>query len=126
MEVIKWFLNLLGRVDKTAPLWPCSCTEPPFHFENYTTLEIGEDTHGADVSVLTCKHCGDLWLTYQIEWPHYRQSGRWWRVRVSPEKKHSLTTATAKEFVECSPEAFAGGSFFNSHGHRITAPINVG
>lgn len=86
---------------------------------------MGEDSHGAAISVSTCNFCGDRWLTYRMEWPHYSQSGRWWRVKVSPEEKHAVSVATAREFVERSSGGFAGGSFFNSRGHPVTAPINI-
>jgi len=88
-------------------------------------MQIGEDSHGADVSLSVCKFCGDIWLRYFIEEPHYSRSGRWWRVKISVEDKPSVSTTTARTFVERSAAGFAGGSFFNSQGHAVTAPIRV-
>ena len=103
----------------------CACKEPTFHFTDDQTVELGEDSHGAAISLSTCRHCGDLWLTYLIEWPHYSRSGRWWRVKVSPGEKQSVSIATARELIERAAGGFAGGSFFDSPGHPVTAPINV-
>ena len=55
----------------------CACRRPPFRFQDYDTEPIGEDRHGAEISVSICKRCGVLWLAYLIEEPHYSRSGRW-------------------------------------------------
>jgi len=125
MNLVRRFFNFPGAADTAATRHSCSCKVPPFHFADYQTVEIGEDKHGAEISVSTCKRCGDLWLCYLIEWPHYSRSGRWWRVKLSPKEKRLVSTATAREIVERSSEGFAGGSFFNSCGHPITAPIQL-
>lgn len=103
----------------------CKCKQPPFYFGDYVTIESGDDPRGAEVSLSTCKRCGVVWLTYLIEDPQYSRSGRWWRVEVSPELRGQVSAATAKEFIERQPDGFAGGSFFNSSGHAIVAPIHV-
>lgn len=125
MRIVRRLLNLSGLNDKAMKRRSCSCEEPPFRFEDYKTVEVGEDSHGAEISVLTCNLCGHMWLNYLIDWPHQSRSGRWWRVHIPPDEKHSISTTTAREFIERSFEGFAGGSFFNSHGHRITTPITV-
>jgi hypothetical protein len=103
----------------------CTCRQPPFWFVDYYTVHLGEDSRGADISLLTCKHCGATWLTYLIEEPHYSRSGRWWRVEITAENTIAVSAATARQCVERSAEGFAGGSYFNSRGHAITAPIKV-
>jgi len=103
----------------------CACRRPPFRFQDYDTEPIGEDRHGAEISVSTCKRCGALWLEYLIEEPHYSRSGRWWRVEIPAEHRKEVAAETAREFVEHAAEGFAGGSFFDSQGHAITAPIKV-
>ncbi|WP_072427073.1 hypothetical protein [Chitinimonas taiwanensis] len=55
--------------------------------------------------------------------PHYSQSGRWWRVAISAQQAASMQAGTARDFIQQQAEGFAGGSFFRSSGHRITAPI---
>jgi hypothetical protein len=104
----------------------CACRRPPFRFSDYDTVELGEDSRGAEVSLSTCKECGAIWLKYFIDEPHYRRSGRWWRVEITAGDASTMSTATARGWVERSRAGFAGGSFFDSHGHAITAPIKVG
>ncbi len=103
----------------------CVCQTPPFHDTSYDTVELGEDAHGAEVSLSTCKACGQAWLTYLIEQPHYSRSGRWWRVAVPTGGAASVTTATAREFIEAQRECIVGGSYFNSTGRRVAAPIRI-
>ncbi len=103
----------------------CKCQHPPFYFADYDTVDHGNDPRGAEVSLSTCKHCGLVWLIYLIEEPQYTRSGRWWRVQVAPECMAQVSVATARAYVERQPHGYAGGSFFNSSGHAITAPIRV-
>ncbi|MCS0631866.1 hypothetical protein NX786_21275 [Telluria mixta] len=103
----------------------CCCRHPPFRFVDYDSVELGEDSRGAEVSLATCKSCGAIWLKYFIDEPHYPRSGRWWRVEIAAADASAMSAAAARECVERSREGFAGGSFFDSHGHAITAPIKV-
>jgi hypothetical protein len=103
----------------------CKCQAPPFHFADYDIVELGEDLHGAEASLWTCKLCGATWLKYLIEEPHFSQSGRWWRVVVPSEKQTTMTALSAKAFVQQQQEGFAGGSYFRSTGHKVSAPIRV-
>jgi hypothetical protein len=103
----------------------CTCRHPPFWFVDYYTVHLGEDSHGADISHFTCKHCGATWLMYLIEEPHYSRSGRWWRVEIKEKNTNAVSAATARQYIERSAAGFAGGSYFNSQGHAITAPIKV-
>lgn len=103
----------------------CTCRIPPFYFDGYEATELGEDAQGADVSLLTCKRCGCVWLKYLLEEPHYSGAGRWWRVELTQENLADISVATARDFIESQASGFAGGSFFNSSGHQIEAPINV-
>jgi len=103
----------------------CTCRQPPFRFSDYHTVDLGEDSRGAEISLDTCKSCGKLWLAYRIDEPHYRRSGRWWRVEIAAGDPSTVSAATARDYVERSTEGFAGGSFFDSQGHAIAAPIRV-
>ena len=103
----------------------CACRQPPFRFSDYETVELGEDSRGAEVSLSTCKSCGACWLKYFIDEPHYPRSGRWWRVGIAAGDASAMSAATARDYVQRSPGGFAGGSFFDSPGHAIVAPITV-
>lgn len=103
----------------------CCCRQPPFRFADYDTVDLGEDSRGAEVSLSTCKSCAAIWLTYRIDEPHHHRSGRWWRVEITARDADAMSAAAARDRVERSHQGFAGGSFFDSQGHAITAPIRV-
>lgn len=103
----------------------CVCRTPPFHYTLYDTVELGEDARGAEVSLSTCKSCGQAWLRYLIEEPHYSRSGRWWQVAVPTDRAAAVTAAMAREFIEAQGEGFVGGSYFNSTGRSVAAPIRI-
>ena len=103
----------------------CTCGHPPFRFTDYHTVDLGADNRGAEVSLSTCKSCGVIWLKYFIDEPHYHRFGRWWRVEIPAGDASAMSAATAREWVKRSRAGFAGGSFFDSQGHAITAPIEV-
>ena len=81
------------------------------------------DPFHAEVSIDTCKRCGTPWLVYLIEQEHHTGSGRWWRVALSSEMGKGPTVAEARSIVEQASWCFVGGSFYNSRGHRVNAPI---
>jgi hypothetical protein len=103
----------------------CACRQPPFPARDYRIDELGEDAHGAAASLQTCRRCGAVWLKYLVEEPHFSRSGRWWRVEVAPGREGLATAATARACVEAAPCGFAGGSWFDSAGHAVAAPIAV-
>jgi hypothetical protein len=101
----------------------CACAEPPFHYLNFERVALGMDPFHAEVSIDTCKRCGTPWLVYLIEQEHHTGSGRWWRVALSSEMGKGPTVAEARSIVEQASWCFVGGSFYNSTGHRVNAPI---
>lgn len=103
----------------------CHCRQPPLRFADCDTVDLGEDKHGAEIALSTCKSCDTMWLTYLIEEPQPSRSGRWWRVEVPAANRHAVTAATARTFVEHAANGFAGGSYFDSPGHAIAAPIKI-
>jgi hypothetical protein len=44
-------------------------------------------------------------------------------VAISAQQAASMQAGAARDFIQQQAEGFAGGSFFRSSGHRITAPI---
>lgn len=103
----------------------CVCSKPPFHFKSFDTESIGEDSLGAEITIDTCKKCGQSWLKLLIEQPHHSRSGRWWRVAVSAENSKTLVVANIRAFIEQQTECFVGGSFYESSGHLLRAPIKI-
>ena len=105
---------------------PCPCRSPPFHHADFEVEPLGMDGQFADVSIHTCKRCGTEWLKYLLEDEAFPRSGRWWRVEVPAPRDPILRAGTARDFIERQAGGFAGGSGFESTGHRIVAPIRIG
>lgn len=103
----------------------CQCDRPPFHFTNFKTVELGEDSFGAEIAIDTCNICGLSWVNCLIEEPHYSKSGRWWRAVLPNENRTMLSAENARAFVEQQGACFVGGSYFNSTGYRINSPIKI-
>lgn len=103
----------------------CCCRHPPFHFADFVSEHLGEDRHGAEISLATCKRCATRWIHYLVEEPHYSRSGRWWRVEVPPQGEYRVSVDDARSLVARSPEGFAGGSYHGSQGYLVMAPIHV-
>jgi hypothetical protein len=100
----------------------CKCEKPPFNYLDYNSSNLGEDASGAEVSIDQCKKCGVRWVKYLIEEPHYSNSGRWWRARLS---EPVLKSEEAKQYIQKQAWCFIGGSYYNSSGRRLNAPITI-
>jgi hypothetical protein len=103
----------------------CRCHQPPFHFEDYETSVLGDDSTWAEVSIDRCRNCGTYWLNYLIEEEHFSRSGRWWRVVVPEAEKDHLQAKNAREFIEQQASGFYGGSYFSSTGIAFHDPIRI-
>jgi hypothetical protein len=104
---------------------PCPCRTPPFHHADFEVEHLGHDGVDAEVTIQTCRRCGTDWLRYFIEEEFRSRSGRWWRVEVPEPRDPILLAGTARDFIERQADGFAGGSHFESTGHRIVAPIRI-
>jgi hypothetical protein len=100
----------------------CKCEKPPFSYLDFTTTDLGCDYNGAEVSIDQCKICGTKWLKYLIEEPHYSNSGRWWRAILN---ESSVNAEMAKDYIQSREWCFLGGSFYNTTGKKIDAPIKI-
>ena len=103
-------------------LLKCKCEKPPFHYLNFERNELGYDVSGGEVAEEICNECGTKWLVYLLEEPHYTKSGRWWRIKVTNEE---YTKETVKEIIESKEWCFVGGSFYDSQGKKVNAPIKI-
>ncbi len=110
---------------KLAMLQICKCETPPSHYSDFDEEFVGEDQHAAEVSLFRCRTCGRSWLKYLIEEPHRSNSGRWWRVAVSPEDLAGLSVGTARDFIEKQLQCIVGGSYFGSTGLRYFHPVKI-
>lgn len=103
----------------------CDCERPPFNYADYKIEILGEDTTYGEVSLNQCLKCGAYWLKYLIEEPHYTNSGRWWRIRISKGELKAITVENAKEYIMSQDTCFVGGSFYKQGIHKQERPIIV-
>ena len=106
----------------------CRCMTPPFWYQDYETEEVGiDETNGrfGEVSVETCKWCGNLWLRYLVEYPAFSESGRWYRGLVTPEMLESLRPEQAPDLLASLPWHFYGGSYFRTTGRKGSSPLRI-
>src|SRR5262245_62183010 len=99
----------------------CRCMTPPLDFRDYDKTFVGVDeTHGryGDVTIERCKHCGALWLHYLVEYESHSRSGRWYRGIVTTEVAKTVRPEAAVAVLQSLPWRLAGGSYFESRGHR--------
>ena len=104
----------------------CRCLHPPFASRDFDSVPVGVDESGgrfAEVSIETCRSCGQRWLRYLVEHEAFPKSGRWYRGLVAEETARTITPETALGVLEGLPWRFAGGSFFGSTGFRTSDPV---
>jgi len=118
-------LKMRALCARVLRLLPCQCKRPLCDHKTFQSNVIGEDQNGAEVEILICNKCGQHWLKYLIEWPHYSNSGRWWRARVSEFEASSISANNVKSYIEQQPWCLVGGSFYDQGAHKISAPIKI-
>jgi hypothetical protein len=91
----------------------CRCLSGDVFYLNFDERALGDDSHGGDISVLRCKHCGQFWLHYLMEYPHYTGAGRWIHGPITPEMAATAEPETARRLLEGLDWYFRGGSAFN-------------
>jgi hypothetical protein len=95
---MSFFSSMMQSKDQIAS--NCQCNKPPFHYESFNTSSLGEDALGAEITIDSCKTCGQLWLKLLIDEPHYSKSGRWWRVVLSAENAETLAARDVRQYIE--------------------------
>lgn len=93
------------------PSNPCPCFAAPLR-DLTAARELGMDRRMAEVSVLTCPKCGQLWLRYFYEVEAFTGSGRWYLGPLTPEQSALLTPEQAKSVLESLDWYFYGGSYY--------------
>lgn len=83
------------------------------------------DERFADVSVSTCKNCGQHWLRYFYENEAFTRSGRWYLGAVTAEEVARLTTENAKSILETLESYYCGGSYFDGSISKTAGEINL-
>lgn len=103
----------------------CKCFEPPFTAEKFATLPLGEDKNYGEVSIETCKICGQKWLRYFYENEAFTKSGRWYRGIISEKEANQITPNNAIEYLENLTWHIRGGSYFETLGDYGSGKIKI-
>jgi hypothetical protein len=106
----------------------CPCQAPDAGASVFVSQSVGVDTTAGrfgDVSLLTCKTCGSLWLHYYVVYEGVSRSGRWFRGQIPPALTEELDPLTATQRLAQLPGYFYGGSYFASTGQWGKGPVPV-
>jgi hypothetical protein len=101
--------------------------KPPFWYQNFHSIDLGEDEtnpYCEKVTIETCKTCGKKWLHYLVENPFFSRSGRWYRGLITEQVAQSIRPESAVSLLESLEWYFRGGSFYNSTGERSCGTIH--
>jgi hypothetical protein len=108
----------------TAERAECPCLERgPRHPDIIRERDLGrDDTEGrfADVDVIRCARCRQLWLRYQYEIEAFTASGRWYEAVIDEAAAAAMTTEDAYGFIKAAPWRIVGGSFYGHSARRVT------
>ncbi len=110
------FVELANRFDAAMGRdLSCSCSDmEPFR-------DLGMDAKYAEVSLLRCPACGQIWLRYFYENEAFSRSGRWYLGAVSRD----VTAEDAKAVLEGLPEYRYGGSYYDGLTGVSSGPIMI-
>jgi hypothetical protein len=91
----------------------CRCLAGWTHYSDFDERPVGVDTlegRFGDVSIHTCRRCGQRWLHYHYEHEAFSGSGRWWRGPVTQDQAGAVTAASALQVLGSLPFYYTGGS----------------
>jgi hypothetical protein len=130
------FIKLAGRFDEAmasdderavenqriASHESCGCFASP-HDHLINIKELGMDNWFAEVSLHTCRDCGQHWLRYFYEVEAFTGSGRWYLGAVTPEQISTLTPENAKDALGKLDWYYYGGSYYEGRSGRASGKI---
>ena len=85
--------------------------------------ELGLDQHHAEVTVLICQQCDQLWLRYFYELEAISASGRWFLGMISVDQLAGLRLENARQMLEMLDWYFFGGSYFDGKTGKTSGAI---
>jgi hypothetical protein len=103
----------------------CKCNKPPFYYFDFDIVELGISSNYEEVTIHTCKKCGQKWIKLFIEEEHYRKSGRWWRAPVNAKELKTISVESSKKFIESLDWCFVGGSYYDGKIRKEKRPIKI-
>ena len=97
----------------------------PGDFErNWLGIDRTDCRYG-EVTILTCKVCGQHALRYFVEYEEFSRSGRYFIGAISADAARQVTSETAVETLDRLDWHFNGGSNFGGGRYRSTGEIKV-
>ena len=91
-----------------------------------TVRELGMDENYAQVTLLECSICGQLWVRYHYELEAITASGRWYLGAITSGQASNLTAENAKEMLESLDWYIYGGSYYGGRIGRASGRIYIG
>jgi hypothetical protein len=107
----------------------CRCLAGWVHYRDFEERFVGvdrQDGRFGEVTILTCRRCGQHWLRYHYELEAFTASGRWWRGPVSPEQAAAVTAETALATLGTLAFYYVGGSYYDGRVSKSHGPIVIG
>jgi len=105
----------------------CACNEAaPRHPHAIVERHVGRDeTKGrfADVDVIRCGQCGQLWIKYLVEYEGFTAEGRWGSALIDEARAKTITAEEAPTYIEAAPWFVIGGSYYGHAGGRGAGKI---
>lgn len=83
------------------------------------------DERFAQVSLLRCPDCDQLWLRYLYEVEAFTASGRWYLGSIEEEQASHLAADDAKAVLEQLRWYFFGGSYYGGRKGRASGAISL-
>jgi len=104
------------------PTDSCSCFKTPWDYlQSYQ--ELGMDKSYAEVTLLTCRECGQLWLRYHHEVEAFTASGRWYLGAITAQQASDLTWKNATATLESLSWYFYGGSYYDGRSGKASGTL---
>jgi len=125
------FIDLANRYDAAmavreppprpflAALEACDCFDDPCA-PREETQNLGMDANYAEVTLLSCPTCGQVWLRYFYENEAFSRSGRWY---LAPLPDTPFDAQNAREVLGSQEWYFYGGSYYDGQTGKAHGPI---
>lgn len=100
----------------------CGCFSQP-NSSLAVFRELGMDDHYAEVSLLACAVCGQVWLRYFYELEAFTASGRWYLGAIDTDQVPLVSVQNSKAILEALDWYFYGGSYFRGKSGQSSGTI---
>lgn len=118
------FSHLADRFEAAMVQPECSCPDaPPSNWA--TAQELGMDDRFAEVSIVSCAECGQLWVRYFYENEAFTSSGQWYLGAVSDSQRRKVTAQNARSMLAALERYFCGGSYYDGRVSAASGEIRL-